>query len=216
MIEEASYADGTIRKYLEKAASDSPTPGGGSVSALAGALGVSMASMAAHFTVGRKKYAAVEDRVRAILGELESARRELLYLTDEDTRAYAGVSSAYGMKRGTREEKRARTGAIQEALEAAMAPPLNAVRAAGKVVAHLAVLVDIANPNLISDVGVAAILVEAALRSAKLNVEINLSYLKDEALVARTREEIRSITAQAREQADAVVRKVVERIGGET
>lgn len=213
MAESSAYVDGTIRKYMDDAASGAPTPGGGSASALAAALGVSMGRMAANFTVGKKKFADVEDRVRAILAELHQAQEELMRLVDEDVRAYGTVSAAYGMPRGTPEEKRSRTAAVQDALRTAMDAPLRAVRACGPVVERLTELVDIANPNLISDVGVSAILAEAALRGAKLNVEINLSFLKDEALVSKTRAEINNIACRAKQQADEVIRKVAKAIG---
>ena len=210
----SAYIDGTIRKYLDDAASGAPTPGGGSISALAGALGVTMGRMAGNFTVGKKKFADVEDRVRAILAELHEAQEELMGLVDEDVQAYGAVSAAYGMPRNTPEEKRARGASIQDALRTAMHAPLRATCACGRVVERLTELVDLANPNLISDVGVSAILAEAALRGAKLNVEINLSYLKDEPLVAQTRRDINAIAGRAREQANEVVLKVAEAIGG--
>ena len=214
MTEASFHADGSVRAYLDDAAAGRPTPGGGSVSALAGALGVSMGRMAGHFTVGKKKFADVENQVRAILADLKEAQDELLSLVDEDVRAYGAVSAAYGMPKDTPEGKRARTAAIQDALRTAMRAPLLAVRACGRAIGRLTELVDAANPNLISDVGVSAILAEAALRGAKMNVEINLSFLKDDALVSETREEINTLAAQAAAQAQEVVRKVAAVIGG--
>jgi len=184
------YRDGSIRKYLDDAAAGIPAPGGGSVSAFAGALATTMGSMAANFTVGKKKFLEVEPRVKSILARLDRGRETLLELMDRDVEAYGVVSAAYRMPRETTEEKTARTAKIQEALVVAMDVPLRTVRACLDVLRELAQLVDIANPNLISDVGVSAILAEAALRGAKLNVEINLVSLKDEALARQTRAEV--------------------------
>ena len=208
------YLDGPIREYLDDSASGKSAPGGGSVSALAGALGASMASMACNFTVGKKKFADVEDRVKEILALCEKNRGKLLELMDADVSEYSKVTAAYGMPKETDEEKAARKAAIQEALKAAMAVPLEAFRACNEVIQSLKNLVDIANPNLISDVGVAAMLCTAGLDGAKLNVEINLAFLKDEELVARVREEIDSTTFLAKQVQAEVVEKVRQKING--
>jgi len=208
------YLYGSLRSYLYRASAGEPTPGGGSIAACAGALGMSMACMAANFTVGRKKFRNVEEAVRRHLETCTRARDEMMKLVDEDVEAYGAVSAAYGMPKGTPEEQRARAAAIQKALAAAMQPPLRTVRAARDGLRAVRALVDLANPNLISDVGVAALLAEAALRAAKLNVEINLKYLEDEGLVSTVRAEIDAAAREAAELAAQTVAKVVEAIGG--
>ena len=208
------YLYGTMRSYIEDATLGEPTPGGGSIAACAGALGMSMACMAANFTIGKKKFAEVEDEVKAHLKTCLEARDELMVLVDEDVQAYGDVSKAYGMPRAAPEEKVARTGAIQKALVTAMAAPLRVVRACRTALGAMVKLVALANPNLISDVGVAALLAESALRAAKLNVEINLKFLKDEALVDATRKEIGEAAKEAADNARAVMEKVVQEIGG--
>ena len=208
------YLDGTIRTYLEDASSGDPTPGGGSVAALAGALGLSMACMAANFTVGKKKYKDVEPEVKTLLGKCAAARDDLANLMDLDTQAYGAVSQAYGMPKDTPEQKKARAAAIQQGLKAAMSVPLQAVRVCRDALEDVRRLVDIANPNLITDVGVAAILAEAALRAAKLNVEINLKFLKDEELVSKTREEIDAASKVAKRLSEETLAKVAEAVSG--
>jgi formiminotetrahydrofolate cyclodeaminase len=202
------YLYGTIRSYAEAASSGQPTPGGGSVAALAGALGMTMSCMAANFTVGKKKFKAVEPEVRQRLADCLRARDELLRLMDEDTQAYAAVSAAYAMPKETPALAAARTEMIQKALVAAMDAPLQVVRTCRSALEPIARLAEIANPNLISDVGVAAILAEAALRAAKLNVEINLQSLEDPALSSATRNEI----VRAAEEARAITRKTMEKV----
>ena len=208
------YIDSAIRKYLDDASSNSPTPGGGSVAALAGSVGVSMACMAANFTLGKKKYKDVEAEAQELLGNCASVRDGLAALMDEDTEAYGTVSAAYAMPKSDPEEKKARAQAIQRALKVAMDAPLRAVRACRTAMRDIRRLVDVANPNLISDVGVAAVLVEAALRAAKMNVEINLSFLKDEQRVKATRQEIEDAAQEARTLSLETVTKVAEAIGG--
>ena len=208
------YLYSTMRTYVEDASSAKPTPGGGSIAAAAGALGMSMACMAANFTVGKKKFQAVEGEVRKQLDACTKARDELLRLMDEDTHAYAAVSAAYALPKETAEEKGARTAAIQSALVVAMDAPLKAVRACRAALRATAALVEIANPNLISDVGVAALLCDAALRAAKLNVEINLNGLKDRTLVEKTRAEIEEAAAEGKTHAADVMTKVAKAVGG--
>jgi len=208
------YLDGSIKQYLDDSASGKAAPGGGSVSALGGALGAAMASMASNFTIGKKKFADVEDKVKEILALCEEKRMKLLELMDADVSEYSKVTSAYGMPRDTDEQKSARTAAIQEALKAAMAVPLEAFRACNDVIMSLKNLVDIANPNLVSDVGVAAMLCSAGLDGAKLNVEINLSFLKDEELVSKVREEVDSTSFLAKQVAAEVIEKVRQKING--
>jgi formiminotetrahydrofolate cyclodeaminase len=207
------YRSKPIETYLAEAAAKLPAPGGGSASALAGALGAAMAAMAANFTVGKKKFRDVEPEVRAILDRCEAGWKRLLELTDADVEAYSTVSAAYGMPRETDDEKRARRAAIQDALKVALAEPLAALRQCHALIQLLERLAETANPNLISDVGVAAILLEAALRGAKINVEINLAYLKDPAFVAQTREEIDRAADEARDTAAAVVARVYSKMG---
>ena len=207
------YRDKPLEKYLADAAAKLPAPGGGSVSALAGALGASMAAMAANFTVGKKKFRDVEPQVRALLDEFQDGVQKLLGLMDRDVEAYSTVDAAYAMPKQTDEQKKARTAAIQSALKVALDTPLRTLRLCGDLVARLDSLVELANPNLISDVGVAAILLEAALRGAKINVEINLAYLKDQDFVRRTAAEIDEAAAQAATTAASVLERVYARMG---
>jgi len=207
------YRDKPVESYLADAAAKLPAPGGGSVSALAGALGASMAAMAANFTVGKKKFRDVEPQVRALLDEFQDGLQKLLELMDRDVEAYSTVDAAYAMPKETDEQKKARTAAIQSALKVALDTPLRTLRLCGDLVARLDSLVELANPNLISDVGVAAILLEAALRGAKINVEINLAYLKDQDFVRRTAAEIDQTAAQATTTAASVLERVYARMG---
>lgn len=185
----APYIGRPMWEYLDEATSNAPTPGGGSVSALAGALGTTMASMAANFTTGKKKFVEVEDEVKGLLARLDAERAALLAAMQSDTEAYAEVGAAYGMPKGTDDEKAARRGAIQHALKVAMQPPLAAMRSCAEAMRATRRLLEVANPNLITDVGVAAVLLEAAARGAYLNVAVNLNGLKDDALVSRAEDE---------------------------
>ena len=209
------YIDEPLKKYLDEAASGASTPGGGSVAALAGALGVALTSMVCNFTVGKKKYKDVEADVSQILSEAEELRGKLLDLMVADTQVYGQVSAAYGMPRETPEEKKARTAAIQDALKAAMGAPLEAAICCHKVMKLNEPLVEKGNQNLISDVGVAILLAESAMRAAIMNVEINLSFIKDEDLCRETRERLRPLMAEATELRAKIYKAVNEAIGAE-
>jgi formiminotetrahydrofolate cyclodeaminase len=202
------YATGKIQDYLADAASNKPAPGGGSVSALAAALASSMSEMAANFTVGKKKFAGVDSEVRQHLAQLEKCRARLMQLLDADVEAYGGVGAAYSMPKDTDAQKAAREEAIQKALTSAMGVPLDIMRQCRLISESAAKLVEIANPNLITDVGVSAILSEAACAGARLNVEVNLKYISDQTLVASTRpllDEMSQVTARCRESVSRAV-----------
>ena len=169
----------TVREYTELLAGPGPTPGGGSAAGLAGALAAAAAAMVGSFTVGKPKFAAVEAEVAALLAQLQVLRVRLLDLTDLDAECYAEVGAAYGMPKGTGEEKALRKSALQEALRSAARVPLGVVTAAGEIAVLLPALAAQGNPNLLSDVGVAAILAQAAFEAGRLNVEVNLAGIPD-------------------------------------
>jgi formiminotetrahydrofolate cyclodeaminase len=204
-----SHLDEPLPVYTDALASGQPTPGGGSAAALVGALGAALNCMVANFTVGREKYAAVEEEVRALLAESERLRAELQRLTQADTEAYGGVSAAYKLPKGTDEEKVARAVAIEEALKAAAAVPLAATRASHAVLKVAASLVDKGNPNLITDVGVAAKFALAALECAVLNVETNLVSLKDQAYVSAVTDELKPLIRESETLGREVWEKVI-------
>jgi formiminotetrahydrofolate cyclodeaminase len=202
------YLDDPLKSYCDALASGQPTPGGGSGAALVGALGSALNSMVANFTVGREKFADVEDDVRRLLLESERLRGELERLTQADTEAYGRVAAAQKMPRETDEEKAERRAAMQEALKAAAGVPLAAVRSCHKVLEAAGELVDKGNPNLITDVGVAAKFALAAMECAALNVDINLAYIKDEPYNASCREEMAPLLEEGARLARQVWEKV--------
>ncbi|MBN2583335.1 MAG: cyclodeaminase/cyclohydrolase family protein [Planctomycetes bacterium] len=185
-----SYLDRPLRDYLDDAAANKATPGGGSVAALAGALATTMASMAANFTTGKEKYKDVEPRIQADLVLLAEARGKFVELMHADMDAYSAVMDAYRLPKATDDEKAARAEAIQKALAASMQVPLAATRLAEQVLEAAVELANIANANLLSDVAVAAVLAEAAFAASRVNVEVNLGGIEDAAVVAATTKEL--------------------------
>lgn len=167
----------TVEEFINQSASDAPTPGGGGIAALAGSLGAAMASMAANFTVGRKKFVDVEEEVQSILGRLAPLIASLRDAVDGDAVAFAFISEAYKLPKETDEEKNARREAINAALTASMQVPAKVVDDCLAAAELLPRLAEIANPNLLSDVEVAAVMLDAACRAARINVLVNSSQL---------------------------------------
>src|SRR3990172_4186287 len=184
------YRNEPLDKYLKDAAAGTPTPGGGSVAALVGALATTMSSMSANFTVGKEKFRQYDSQLKRILGECEKSRETLLFLMEEDIKVYSGITNAYGLPKSTEAEKNKRSDEIQKATITAMEVPLKTTMYCLYVLEQTRELMDIANPNLISDVGVAGFLAEAAFQCAKLNVEINLATIKNWSLVEKTQNEL--------------------------
>jgi methenyltetrahydrofolate cyclohydrolase len=189
--------DRTIAEFLAAVRSSEPTPGGGSASALAGAVGASLLAMVA--AVPKPRATTDEDlgRLHAAGARCAELSEVLTALIDRDSDAYNGVMAAYRLPRQTGEEKAARSGRIQEALRAATDAPLDVMRACRDAIRQAAAVAAHGNPNASSDVQVALELLGAGLRGAQMNVEINLPNVKDEAYVARTRSDVERLAADA-------------------
>jgi methenyltetrahydrofolate cyclohydrolase len=191
------YLSEPLRVYLDDAASKKPAPGGGSVSACAGALGAALVGMVCNLTRGREKFADVETEIVTLVEASEAVRARLEQLLQEDTTAYNGVIAAYKMPKETAEEQAARSQAIQAGLIVAADVPLEICRVAAAVCRLAKVAAGIGNPRAVTDAGIGAILGEAAVVGAALNVKINLGSIKDEAYVAKAAAEIEAIQAEA-------------------
>src|SRR5579884_878606 len=176
--------------FLERLASGSPVPGGGSVAALHVAIGDALLCMVCELTLGRPAYASVEDDVEVIKGASTVGMRRARELVDEDAAAFERVSGAMKLPRTSDEEKSQRRRAMQESLKLAVQPPLETMRLAVDGVRESRRLVGIGNPAAISDVACAALAFGAGFSSARLNVDINLASIKDEAFVESIRREL--------------------------
>lgn len=183
----AKYLDESVRKYLDDLSARLPAPGGGSASALAAATGVGLLAMAANFTLGKKGYESCQEKIKIILEKLGAARLKLQELIDLDVEAYGRISKVYGLPKNTVKERIYRDEQVQAALKEAMLVPLDIFNICGEMIEAADSLADIANKNLISDVGCGALFLGAAMKSAKLNVDINLKSIKDAGFVSKTR-----------------------------
>jgi len=160
----------TVAELLESFAARTPTPGGGSASALGGALGTALANMAAAFTTQNEKFKAVEPKVLELIERLKASRATFLELADADIAAYGAYSAARGQPKNTPEEKAARSKSLAEANEKATQIPERIVEEARNALKTTDELSTVANPNLAGDISVAAYFLEAAARGAAIQV----------------------------------------------
>jgi formiminotetrahydrofolate cyclodeaminase len=202
----------TVTDFLDALASNAPAPGGGSVAALSGALGAALLSMVCNLTLGKKKYAAVQDEISSLVAQTEALRHRLTDLLEADVEVYTGVSTAYMMARKTPEEKAARSAAIQKALKAAAQVPLAVAGACVEVLELCMQTAEQGNLNAVSDAGVAALMAEAGLRSAALNVIINVNAIKDEAFSAKLQGELDALLEGRSALKEQVYDLVVEKL----
>ncbi|MEZ4713054.1 MAG: cyclodeaminase/cyclohydrolase family protein [Caldilineaceae bacterium] len=179
-----STATMAIGAFLDQLAAKQSTPGGGGAAALTGSQAAALVSMVLNFTVGVKKYADVEEEMQGYLRQSEALRQQLLQLADEDVEAFAAVSACYGMPRATDAEKAARTAALQNALKGAAQTPFKTAQASLEVMKLAGPVGAKGNVNIASDAATALYLANAALKSAIVNVNINLKFIKDDAFVA--------------------------------
>lgn len=198
--------------FIDALASSSPTPGGGGASAYVGALSTALASMVGNLTVGKKKYADVEDQVKASLERLQQLREELLRLVDADAEAFAPLARAYGMSHETKEEQAAKDAALQEALIQACEVPLEIMRQSAAVIEEADFLAHHGSRLALSDVGVALQFARAAVLGAGLNVFINIKSMNDQFRAEDYREQAQHYINYVIEKGDPLYSYVVEHI----
>lgn len=177
----------TLEQFLDELASAAPAPGGGSAAAMAGAAGAALVAMVARLTIGRKNYQDVNAEFENILPRAEARRAELIQFIQLDADAYSRVMAAYQLPKTDDAEKNARAAAIQDALQEAANVPLRVARACAQILEMSAIAAAKGNKNAASDAGAGAVMAEAGLQMALLNVEINLGLIQDQTFVAALR-----------------------------
>lgn len=194
-------ADSSIREYLAKLASSSPTPGGGSCAALSAALGAGLINMVCALTVGRKRFAQYESLLTDTIQSLHSLSTRLTELVDEDARAYDRVMAAFGLPRSSKDERESRQRSIQEALVPATETPLEVVDCCQGALRLAVPLLGKLNPNVLSDLAAGVDLVAAAAHAASHNADVNIEMMSDDQTMARYTERTRSALAEVDELA---------------
>lgn len=187
------FENDTLKQFADKTAAPDAVPGGGSVSALAGALAAALSAMVAGLTLSKEKFAAVAPQMEALRRDAADLQSKLLTAVDRDSESYQAVLAAFRLPKGTETEIQARTAAIQKAFTGACRVPLQVAEMAGQV-ADLAVqAAHSGNPDLITDAGVSALLARAAGLGALMNVRVNLAAIKNDDLVAQMDRKIKQI-----------------------
>ncbi len=193
----APFGSMPLTSLLDAFRSSAPTPGGGSAAALAGALGASLLTMVASLPKAQATTDVDLERLRSIGERSTALAMELERLIDRDAEAYDAVMRAYRMPKSSDTEKAARAAQIQDALKAAIDTPLAVMRACVAGAAHAPALLALGNPSASSDVGVGLELLRAGLRGARLNIEINLTSIKDPQYVAAVRREVERLVSES-------------------
>ena len=187
----------TVEQFAMQTASNEPVPGGGSISALAGALAAALTEMVAGLTIGKKKYAEVEEEMKKAVAPMHEICEHLLDDIKRDSESFGLYMQALTLPKETEEEKAARTKAMQDGLKAAVAVPLSVAKRAYEVMPYAEVMVTKGNKTAVTDALVATMMARTAVLGALFNVKINLESIKDEAFVEETAKEVAVIEKNA-------------------
>lgn len=206
-------AELTTTEFTELLASDAPAPGGGSAAALEGALGAALSAMVCNLTTSWKnmeKYAESQELAAAAAGKAADITSRFVDVMNRDTEAFNAVSAAFGMPKGTDEEKAARSAAIQRGLEGCTKTPFEMMELAAEALELTSALVGKTNASAASDLGVSALSLKAAIQGAWLNVLINIGSLKNKELADDYRQKGEALLAKALPLADEIYEKILK------
>ena len=202
-----------VGTFLDELASGAPTPGGGSAAAIMGAMGAALISMVCNVTLGKKGHEAAAAEMKSVREQSEKLRAALTSMVADDVAAFAGLMSAYRLPKATDDEKSRRAEAIQFSLAAATETPLVCARACAQVVALAKRAAETGYAGVISDAGVGVLAANTALRSAGLNVFINVPSLKDRSFAAAAAAEIEQLLDECARESELVFDLVRSRLG---
>jgi formiminotetrahydrofolate cyclodeaminase len=202
----------SLQHYFDDLSSSSPTPGGGNVAALCGALSASLGLMVCNLTIGKKKYIAVEQEIIRIKEKLELYQKKFFQLGEMDNSAFSKVMDAFKLPKENDSEKELRTKKIEEATIGAAEVPFDVMKACNEVLPMIKTVIEKGNKNSLSDAGVAASLLNTAATSAYLNVLINCSTLSNQTIASELKKradiQMDEITRASAQLLDQVVRAI--------
>ncbi|MDY6854119.1 MAG: cyclodeaminase/cyclohydrolase family protein [Thermodesulfobacteriota bacterium] len=188
--------DLSLKEFIDRLSSGSPTPGGGSVSALAGALSAALFSMVSRLTLGREKYRDVWQDMERLRDGADDLAMQLLGWVEKDSEAYDQVITAYKLPKKDTCQKTKREKAIDQALKNAALVPMETLNTLDRLAGLIDEILEKANPNCITDIGVAAQLIQAGATGAAYNIRINLSGISDKGFSGRLETETRELLAR--------------------
>lgn len=198
--------------WLNTLASKNPVPGGGGASAIGGALAAALGQMVANLTVGKKKYADVEDIMQELLGKLQTLQEDFLDLADQDAKVFAPLAAAYSLPSATEEEKQKKAHVMEENLLAASLVPICMMEKAFELLSYLEILGEKGSRMAVSDVGVAVQFARTALTGAIMNVYINTKSMKNRQKAEELNAKAAKLLKAGTEQADVIYEKVLKQL----
>ncbi|HBM46345.1 MAG TPA: sugar ABC transporter substrate-binding protein [Lachnoclostridium sp.] len=200
--------------WLETLASKAPVPGGGGASALGGSVAAALGQMVSNLTIGKKKYADVEEEVQELLGKLQALQNEFLDLADQDAKVFAPLATAYSLPASTEEEKQEKARIMEENLLAASLVPLQMMEKAAETIELLEFLGEKGSRMAVSDVGVAVQFARTALTGAVMNVYINTKSMKNREKAEELNARAKKLIEEGTRQADEIYAKVLKQLVG--
>ena len=202
----------TIQEFLDVLSSKEPVPGGGGASALAGALGNALGQMVANLTIGKKKYAQVEDEIKELAERMKGIQGQFTALADQDAKVFAPLAKCYSLPSGTEEEKAYKAEVMEARLLDASLVPMEIMEKAAEMLEIMDILADKGSRMAVSDVGVGVQFIRTALLGAVMNVYINTRSMKNREKAEEMNEKAERLIKEGTEAADRIYQKVLEQL----
>ena len=202
----------TIQGFLDVLSSKEPVPGGGGASALAGALGNALGQMVANLTIGKKKYALVEDEIKELAERMKGIQGQFSALADQDAKVFAPLAKCYSLPSGTEEEKAYKAEVMEARLLDASLVPMEIMEKAWEMLEIMDILADKGSRMAVSDVGVGVQFIRTALLGAVMNVYINTKSMKNREKAEEMNEKAERLIKEGTEAADRIYQKVLEQL----
>ena len=206
------FSDKSCSEFVEVLASKAPVPGGGGASAMVGALATALGNMVGSLTVGKKKYAAVEEEMWALKDRCDRLQKDFLHLVERDAEVFEPLARAYSMPKNTEEEKAEKARVMEIVLRDACSVPMEIMEKCCEAIDIIAVFAEKGSVIAISDAGVGAAFAKAALKGASLNVYINTKSMADRALAAELNARCDRMLEEYTGKADAIFDSVLGRL----
>ena len=202
----------TIQEFLDVLSSKEPVPGGGGASALAGALGNALGQMVSNLTIGKKKYALVEDEIKELAERMKGIQGQFTQLADQDAKVFAPLAKCYSLPSGTEEEKAYKAEVMEARLLDASLVPMEIREKAAEMLEIMDILADKGSRMAVSDVGVGVQFIRTALLGAVMNVYINTKSMKNREKAEEMNEKAERLIKEGTEAADRIYQKVLEQL----
>ena len=199
----------TIQEFLDVLSSKEPVPGGGGASALAGALGNALGKMVSNLTIGKKKYALVEDEIKELAERMKGIQGQFTQLADQDAKVFAPLAKCYSLPSDTEEEKAYKAEVMEARLLDASLVPMEIMEKAAEMLEIMDILADKGSRMAVSDVGVGVQFIRTALLGAVMNVYINTKSMKNRGKAEEMNEKAERLIREGTEAADRIYQKVL-------